>query len=142
MKKALYLDDVRTPIETIPEYDEWIIVRSYNEFVQYITDNGMPDLISYDHDLADEHMDDYYEQFRKFGRQLPAYDLYKEKTGLDCAKYVCELHQDNPDMNFPRSLVHSFNPVGTSNIVGYINGYIKHAKLDSFCYEQITKFES
>ena len=36
MKKRIYLDDVRTPIEK----DHWVIVRSYDEFVEKINEIG------------------------------------------------------------------------------------------------------
>lgn len=53
-KKRLFLDDIRS-IEMV--YDktfesEFDIVRSYNDFVNYITANGLPDFISFDNDLG------------------------------------------------------------------------------------------
>lgn len=79
MKKALYLDDVRTPTETLPGYKPWYVVRNYNEFVEWISKNGLPDFISFDHDLADEHMNDYFSQLAQHGYQHPKYAEYKEK---------------------------------------------------------------
>jgi len=32
MKKRIYLDDVRTPVEK----DQWVVVRSYDEFVEKV----------------------------------------------------------------------------------------------------------
>jgi predicted 3-demethylubiquinone-9 3-methyltransferase (glyoxalase superfamily) len=90
MKKALYLDDTRIPTVTIPGYHPWNVVRNYDEFVEYISKNGIPDLISFDHDLAQEHMDDYYKQLMVEGFQHPNYGQYKEKTGLDCARWLVE----------------------------------------------------
>ena len=61
-KRYLFLDDVRQVMDTFhytkhPVYteDNWDVVRNYNEFCNYIQDNGVPALISFDHDLADEH---------------------------------------------------------------------------------------
>ena len=72
----LFLDDIRDPKNMIPGMEvlykdgmlihrnnpdnfyykhDWVVVRSYNEFVDYITKNGLPKLVSFDHDLAPEH---------------------------------------------------------------------------------------
>lgn len=137
MKKALYLDDVRTPTETLPNYAPWDVVRNYNEFTEYITKNGIPDLISFDHDLADEHSNDYYNQVALQGYQHPNYDDYKEKTGVDCAKFVIEYCQANK-VKLNRCVVHSHNPVGARNIQEGINGFKKHMGWEEDCY--IGKF--
>jgi len=52
--RKLFLDDVRS-IDMI--YDksiesEFDIVRTYDEFVAYIKENGLPDFISFDNDLG------------------------------------------------------------------------------------------
>ena len=54
----LFLDDERavkdvTWIE-LP-LGPWTVVKNYRQFVEYITNNGLPEVISFDHDLADEH---------------------------------------------------------------------------------------
>lgn len=137
LKTALYLDDVRTPTETLPGYHPWNVVTNYDEFVDWITKNGIPDLISFDHDLGEEHTNDYFSQFAKQGYQVPNYDEYKEKTGLDCAKFVAEYCQK---MNVPLKgcCVHSANPVGAKNIQSYINGFHRHMEWNETCY--IGKF--
>jgi hypothetical protein len=33
---------------------------------------------------------------------------------------------DNFTTPFPQIYVHSANPIGASNIIGYINGFLKH----------------
>lgn len=133
LKTCLYLDDNRTPTETIPGYNPWNVVRNYDEFTNWIIENSIPDLISFDHDLADEHVDDYFEQFMSKGYQHPNYDLYKEKTGLDCAKFLVEYSQK---MNIPIKgcCVHSHNPVGAKNIQSLINGYNRHMDWEENCY--------
>jgi len=134
MKKALYLDDVRTPTDTIPTYEPWYVVRNYEEFTSWILVNGIPDLISFDHDLAVEHTEDYYRQVASQGYQHPDYDKYEEKTGLDCAKWLVELIQANPDMILKSCSIHSHNPVGANNIHGLINGFKKHMGWPEDCY--------
>lgn len=132
-KRALYLDDVRTPTTPLPDHEDWVVVRNYDEFVDWITKNGVPDFISFDHDLADEHMDDYFKQFYNQGFQHPDYDSYKEKTGLDCARWLGDYVQDN---NIPlgKLCVHSHNPVGTTNIQSFLNGLLKHLGQEPSCF--------
>lgn len=143
LKTALYLDDMRTPKKTIPGYYPWIIVRSYAEFTNYILRNPMPDLISFDHDLGTEHYTDYQKQFMRMGWQSPDYNSYQEKTGFDCAKFLCSHYQDmimhlkeeeKHSVIFPKCSVHSSNPVGALNIQSYINGFKKHMKLIPDCW--------
>ena len=133
MKKALYLDDQRTPTTTIPGYEPWNVVRNYDEFVDWITKNGIPDLISFDHDLADEHITDYFNQVALDGCQIPLYDQYKEKTGLDCAKFLVEWCQEK-NLKLCTCSVHSHNPVGASNIQSILNGFNRFMGWDETTY--------
>jgi hypothetical protein len=136
LKKCLYLDDQRTPTVTLPGYEPWVIVRNFEEFQNYILGNGIPDLISFDHDLADEHMKDYFDQLARMGWQSPSYDAYREKTGLDCAQWLCQYIESNPSLGWKLNYcqVHSHNPVGATNIQGYINGFKKHMGWDQDCW--------
>jgi len=133
MKKALYLDDQRTPTETIPGYHPWFVVRNYDEFCKWIIENGIPDLISFDHDLADEHMNDYFNQVAANGYQQPDYSAYKEKTGMDCANFLVEYCQ-KMNVKLKQCCVHSHNPVGASNIQNFINGFKKHMGWVEDCF--------
>lgn len=66
----LFLDDFRIPEDCAkymsnPEFylnNKWVIVRDYDEFVKFIEKNGMPAVISFDHDLSDI---DYYPEWKK-----------------------------------------------------------------------------
>jgi len=58
--KILWLDDLRNPFlnleERVPKEEgiiEWVL--NYQEFTEWITKFGLPDIISFDHDLAIEH---------------------------------------------------------------------------------------
>ena len=133
MKTALYLDDVRTPTETIPGYHPWNVVRNYDEFEEWIVRNGVPDLISFDHDLAKEHMDDYFKQFAEKGFQIPNYENYIEKTGIDCANFLVEYCQ-KMNVNLKQCCVHSHNPVGAKNIQDFLNGFKKHIGEEEDCF--------
>lgn len=120
--KRLYLDDIRTP-----EDNDWIVVRNYNEFVDYILNNGIPELISFDHDLAEEHMSDYFRnQYNGInGIEVIEYGSFKEKTGMDAAKWLIEYCLDN-NLELKNITVHSANPCGSENILGIINNFKKH----------------
>ena len=52
----LFLDDERFPCKVswinLPPV-QWEIVRNYSQFIQIITERGLPEHISYDHDLSD-----------------------------------------------------------------------------------------
>lgn len=100
--KRLYLDDLRpTPEGFERAYD-------FEEFVKYISQNGLPDFISFDHDLGEG------------------------KTGLDCAKFLVEYCLDNQihKINFQ---VHSQNPVGKENIEFLLKNFNKKNYKDFLC---------
>lgn len=139
LRTCLYLDDVRTPKETLPNAQPWMVVRSYDEFVDHIVHNGIPDVISFDHDLAQEHMEDYFTQFAEQGYQNPSYHEYKEKTGLDCAKFLCE-YSERMSQPIKQCVVHSHNPVGSSNIMSLINGFKQHMGWPADCYQHRFPF--
>jgi hypothetical protein len=126
--KKLFLDDIRNPKDCanglVPSHlnkfyweSDWFIVRSHNEFVDWITENGLPDFISFDHDLADEHY------IMDFSRILDAIPM--EKTGYDSAKWLGNHCLDNK-LKLPSFVVHSQNPVGKTNIQGYLDNVKKH----------------
>lgn len=108
----LFLDDERMPGDVT-----WVslpsavyrIVRSYDEFVDYITKNGVPSFVTFDHDLADQHYNGNYND---------------ERTGYDCAKFLVDFCADN-GVKFPDYQIHSMNPIGRTNI----DSYIRNAKI-------------
>ena len=119
----IYLDDVRTPHspnnEWIEGIEEWTVVRSYDEFVEKVKEVGLENIhvISLDHDLGD-------------------YNNIHEKTGYDCAKWIVNHYYDNyvteesrPEKKqsgivFPAIYTHSANPIGSANIMGYVNNFL------------------
>jgi hypothetical protein len=125
MKKALYLDDIRTPIETLEGYHPWSIVRNYEEFVKHIEVNGIPDLISFDHDLADEHMADYWDKQARGVKNI-SYEKFKEKTGVDCLNWLIEHVLDRKEVSPFIVWVHSHNPMGAANILVKAANFMKH----------------
>jgi hypothetical protein len=132
MKRLLWLDDYRDPITD----SEWLMfspifkpymvfwVKSYNEFVEWIEKNGLPDGICFDHDLADEHYrpsmynpDGHYSNYYTDG-------TFKEKTGYDAAKWLVEYCLDN-NLDLPKFNVQSANPIGKKNIISILTNFNK-----------------
>jgi hypothetical protein len=117
--KYLFLDDERLPTDVtwvliggVGHWGaDWKIVRSKNEAIQWVLDNGFPDVISFDHDLALEHY---------------AGDFSGENTGYDFAKWLVEYDMDTCSMpsNFAFT-VHSKNPIGAENIRNLLSNYIR-----------------
>ena len=127
MKKRIYLDDVRTPVDP-----EWIVVRNYNEFVAQIKLIGLDsiELISLDHDLGDTAMEEYYSNVRP--NFTLDYNHIQEKTGLDCTRWlIAESMITN--IPLPTVYVHSANPIGSANMMGYINNYYKNCRQPEVC---------
>jgi hypothetical protein len=117
--KKLYLDDVRTP-----KSEGWDIVRSYEDFVNYIEQNGIPDEVSFDHDLSREHTKYYFDNGGHDNPPDPLGVEFKEKTGYDAAKWLCDYCWTN-GIPLPKWNVHSANPVGSDNIKFLLNNFEK-----------------
>ena len=130
MKKEkiwLYLDDVRTPTD-----NRWKVVRSYDEFVAHIKMNGLEkyETISLDHDLGDTAMNEYYNNVHP--NYTLDYNNITEKTGLDCCKFLVA-ESMNTKIPLPQIYVHSANPIGSGNMMGYINNYFMNGKMPQTC---------
>jgi hypothetical protein len=151
-KKRIYLDDVRTPIspnnEWVDGIQEWTVVRSYKEFIEKVNEIGLNniELISLDHDLGDTAMNEYYNNVSP--NYKLDYENIEEKTGYDAAKWLVNLfyslNEDRINMSrsekkrdknfyFPKVLVHSANPIGSANIMGYINNFLKNERQEQNC---------
>jgi len=135
-KIKLYLDDVRTPkdpnnawVDGIPQ---WEVVRSYDEFVAHIKLNGLDayEVISLDHDLGDSAMNEYYNNVHP--NYTLDYSNIKEKTGMDCAKWLV-MESMRTGIPLPQIYTHSANPIGSANIMGYINNYLMNCRLQQTC---------
>jgi len=124
--RKIFLDDERVPNGAITliesnedmymDNSDWIIIRTYGDFVDWIVENGLPDYISFDHDLGDN--------FTLKSTTTPDrwfdFDGEKEFTGYDCAKWLVDYCMDN-GFDIPDFQSHSANPVGRKNIVSYLN---------------------
>ena len=120
METILWLDDIRNPFvagmdwwftiqylkyeyleiedeEDTPCEVHW--VKTQSEFENYIKENGLPDLISFDNDLG-----------------------IGNGEGYECAKWLVEYCMDN-DKELPDWYVHSANPVARENIEKLLNNF-------------------
>jgi hypothetical protein len=129
----IYLDDVRTPTG-----DNWIVVRNYDEFVVEVNKIGLEniDIISLDHDLGDTAMKEYFDNVSP--NYTLDYSNIQEKTGYDAIKFLVALFHNTNEVRFnmsrserkshkfvfPVVYVHSANPIGASNIMGFCNNFL------------------
>jgi hypothetical protein len=118
MMKQIYLDDIRTPK---PETGDWVVVRSYDEFVAKVTEIGLDNikLISLDHDLGDSAMKEWHTNV--YHNYTLDYDNITEKTGMDCTKWLVEQWLDGA--RTCNVMVHSANAVGSANMLSYLWNY-------------------
>ncbi len=120
----LFLDDFRMPhdvgnymnpveLRSLFRLQEWVIVRDYSQFVGVVNEKGMPSMISFDHDLAEEHygMSGFYENLGDYYLQAD-----REMTGYDCAKWLIEYSVNNK-IKLPIIMCHSMNPEGRKYIL-------------------------
>lgn len=109
--KNLFLDDFRVPDDvewaTLPSI-EWEIVRSFIEFKKWIASNGIPRLVSFDHDLLPEH----YKPFSN--TPLPV-----ENTGFEACSWLISFCKSN-SLNFPKWIVHSRNNRAVLKMVDFL----------------------
>ena len=129
-KNLLWLDDLRNPFEGkwieefAPEYlnsGSIIWVLNYEEFIEWIRKNGLPQKICFDHDLGE---DVAIKLVSKGINKKKAREVKKlAKSGYDCAKWLVDYCIDY-DLQIPDWNIQSANPVGKENI----NGLLINAK--------------
>jgi hypothetical protein len=122
----IYLDDVRTPVDK-----DWVVVRSYEEFVDKVNELGLENIetISLDHDLGISAMREWLNNV--YNNYTLDYNNINEKTGYDCAKWLVEQWMDGKPVC--QVYTHSANAIGSANIMGYINNYRHINKLPQNC---------
>jgi hypothetical protein len=110
--RKLFLDDLRTVdlIYSASQF-EFDVVRSYDEFVEYIQLHGLPDFISFDNDLGLDGNDEV------------------APDGYAAAKWL--VYESGLDLTNLEFKVHSANPVASEQIRGLLTNYIKHLKGES-----------
>jgi len=106
--KVLFLDDSVERVAKLSPGVEIVYVRTVAEFIKYLTENGTPDVISFDRDLS--------ECFR-------SYPEPPDETGEDCARWVIE-NGFIPEF----VIVHSLNTVCAPKIAQQFRN-IGHSKV-------------
>jgi hypothetical protein len=94
---------------------DWVIVRNYEEFVHTIERDGIPSMVSFDHDLGEEHYQEYHRVRATDFKEPIDYSRFKMKTGYDCAKWLANYCVDN-GVPIPVYYVHTLNGPGGANI--------------------------
>ena len=122
----LFVDDWRTPelcanfmhrrgVNNSEYREHWNVIKTYGEFVRWITNNGLPDVISFDYDMADtaEIFDDYETE------DYFNVDEVRYYTGMDMAIWLKQYCIDN-DKKLPVCYVHSSNYGGMCEIIDHL----------------------
>lgn len=99
MTYRLFIDDLRDPVA-----DDWVVVRTSEDAIEYVASHGIPYEISFDHDLGGE------DTSRRFVHWLSD-ELVVGRFSLPV------------DFVFG---VHSQNYVGARWLVGTMNSLIRH----------------
>ncbi len=110
--KKLFLDDLRT-VDMVYDksmINDFVVVRTYEAFVHFIQQNGLPDFISFDNDFG----------LTESGTLAP--------DGLAAAKWL--VYESGLDLRNLAFRVHSANPVAAEQIKGLLNNYIQHLHSD------------
>lgn len=92
---------------------QWTIVRNYDDFVAIIEKDGLPNMISFDHDLSDFAYKEYF-RAKKEGTSIN-YNNIPEKTGMHCARWLANYCVDK-GLPIPIYYVHTLNGPGAANI--------------------------
>ena len=110
--KILWLDDARNPFldleGKVPKVKDSILewVLNMNNLFSGLKKYGLPDIISFDHDLMSIILQNTfwsnYEENKKY--QEWRSETYQEKTGMDCAKWLVDYCIDN-DKELPEFYV-------------------------------------
>jgi hypothetical protein len=120
-KRFLLLDDMRNP-ENCYIHDEnktlqqvsgidnknWDVVRTYEEFVNYIEKYGIPHVVSFDNDLVEKFIFDIPEADLIELYSMMNWKASKYKTGAHCAEWLVERCKST-NHPLPTYYVHSAN---------------------------------
>jgi len=123
----LFYDDFRHPQDAFNIWKDtdflkldWIVVRSHNEFKEAIENNlkddKWPSIISFDHDIVDEHYDMDFSDMN--------YHKTTHPTGYHTAIWLVEFCKEN-ELDLPAFKVHSQSPSGKRNIIKVLEGFAK-----------------
>lgn len=131
MSYNLFLDDLRQPSEAYLMDEkkylfekthslDWEIVRTYEQFVSMIEMRGIPQRVSFDHDLHFEHVRYYAEHSITTG--FIEYGNFRQKTGKHCADFLVAKARELK-VPLPQCFIHSANHVGCREIRKVLQTY-------------------
>lgn len=116
--RFLFLDDTRNPSAAWLHDDatslekkshisnhKWEVVRSYDAFVRWIDMNGIPIVVSFDHDLDSQAMLQFEDALSS---GFIDYVKFQNKTGKHCAEYLVNKCFELGEP-IPKYYVHSAN---------------------------------
>lgn len=109
---------------TNTKQEDWEIVRTYEQFVDIIKLRKLPGIVSFDHDLHEEHMKHYFDYSTIYSDVK--YDQLKHKTGMHCAEFIVDYIKSHPKSKIPTMFIHSANKFGSRNIRAVLKDYIKY----------------
>lgn len=132
----VFLDDKRVPAEmatfgkrhnSIYATDGWLTLTSYEMFEKYIRESVIPDIISFDHDLCDEHNRaipklDKMTNSTLLAIEMSVYDKFVFKCGYHAAKWLVTYCVMN-GYDLPLCFVHAANDNAVRNILGALDMY-------------------
>jgi uncharacterized protein YukJ len=115
----LFLDDFRSPTDVFKstidfDYEnnnDWLVVKSHDEFINFILNNDLPELISFDHDLDFNH---YLQE-----HQMEIDYNVIQKTGYHALKWLIAFCEQIK-LDLPKCKVHSQNVTGKKNMLDLI----------------------
>lgn len=127
MSFNLFLDDERLPkhvtwVELPPV--EWVVVRSYAEFIEAIITRGIPNRMSLDNDLHPSHYQ-LYASMVADGRTRFPYEACSPKTGFHCAQWLVKYCLDRK-AKLPEYTIHTLNHVAQADIRYLLEHYDRH----------------
>lgn len=123
--RVLFLDDERNPEDvtwvTYPVNSEFVIVRTYDQFVKAI-ENNIFDYYSFDHDIQDYKNLSTHDLIPTcYGMvELGRNDSKFEFDGLRCMYYLTtQVNNFNTDTVY----IHSKNGIGAANMMAYVSQF-------------------
>ena len=126
----LFLDDVRTPPPHLSKVFD--TVRDFDQFRDWVDTYGIPELVSFDHDLHIEHVEYFINRGGFRNPPDPREGYFFNPTGYECADWLLGKCLELDD--YPRFvIVHSANPVGGDQIYGLFTAFTESNRKDITC---------
>jgi hypothetical protein len=126
----LFLDDVRNPPAHLSKVFD--TVRDFDQFKEWVETYGIPELVSFDHDLHIEHVEYFFNRGGFRNPPDPREGYFVNPTGYECADWLIRrcIELDR----YPRFvIVHSANPVGSEQIYNMFSAFTGDFKTEVKC---------